>query len=60
VGRVSEFRSCGCDWDPEFHRDLNKRRGKADQGERCTNPVYAAEYMQQGGICLACIHGCAE
>lgn len=48
----------GCDWDPEYHRDLNVRRGKADQGARCTNPVYADAFGGDSGICVACLFGC--
>lgn len=52
--------NCECDQDPEYHRDLNKRRGKEDQGAKCTNTVDPESYGQQGGICMACVFGCFE
>jgi hypothetical protein len=52
-------RRCGCTWDPAYHRDLNIKRGKADQGDACTNSIPGDAYMQQGGVCLACVFGCA-
>lgn len=51
---------CGCDWDPDFHRDLNARRGKAEAGAACTNVIDPEVYAQQGGVCLACVFGCAS
>lgn len=51
---------CHCDWDPGFHRDLNERRGKADRGAFCTNPVYPDAFGGDTGICTACLFGCAE
>ena len=51
---------CTCDQDPEFHRDLNKRRNKAEEGDKCTNFVPKDAYYEQGGLCMACIFGCYE
>ena len=51
--------ACQCDWDPEYHRDLNVRRNKADQGDRCTNAVDPSGFGGDTGICTACIFGCA-
>lgn len=54
-------RPCECDWDPEYHRDLNVRRGRPEAGASCTNyPMDEETYLQQGGICLPCIHGCPQ
>lgn len=50
---------CQCDWDPEFHRDLDVRRGKAEQGSTCTNEVYEDAFGDDSGICTACLFGCA-
>lgn len=50
---------CRCDWDPEYHRELNVRRGKSARGAACTNAVDLEGF---GGpdFCTACIFGCAS
>lgn len=55
---------CECDFDRDFHRALNARRG--DSGDRCRND--AADHMNgwPGGVisspalCMGCLFGCAE
>lgn len=52
--------ACTCDWDPEFHRDLNARRGHTDAGDRCTNTVDPEGFTagQTPPICTPCVFGC--
>lgn len=49
---------CHCDWDPDYHRDLNVRRKKTDQGSSCTNLAYSDGFWGSE-ICVACLFGCA-
>lgn len=51
---------CGCKQDPEYHRELNERRNKLEAGDKCTNIVPDDVFLQQGGMCMACIFGCYE
>ncbi len=53
-------RPCQCDFDPDYHRDLNVRRGKQREGARCTNVVSPHDMGWNGSprYCTACLFGC--
>lgn len=58
AGRPPTPAKCECDFDKDFHRALNARRGNPGGG--CHNePADHGSVVASPALCMGCLFGCA-